>query len=146
MYRLWVLGLLLAACLSAQTNPSPEELLRHAIELQQAGDMEGAVQGYRQFLAVRPDEVAAHSNLGVLLAHMGRYDEAAAEYKKAIELAPGNSGILLNLGLAYYKAGRIPEAAQTFSKVREIAPDNLQAVTLLGDCQLRMGQNRDVIA
>ena len=53
MYRLWVVGLLLAACLSAQTNPSPEELLRHAIELQQAGDMEGAVQGYRQFLAVR---------------------------------------------------------------------------------------------
>src|ERR1041384_1560676 len=146
MYRLRVLGLLFAACLSAQNNPSPEELLRHAIELQQAEDMEGAVQGYRKFLAVRPNEVAAHSNLGVLLVHMGRYDEAAAEYKKAIELAPGNSGILLNLGLAYYKAGRIPEAANSFSKAREIAPDNLQAIMLLGDCQLRMGQNRDVIA
>jgi len=145
MYRLRVLGLLLAACLSAQTSPSPEELLRHAIELQQAGDMEGAVQGYRQFLAVRPNEVAAHSNLGVLLSHLGRYGEAATEYKKALELAPGNSGILLNLGLAYYKAGRIPEAAQTFSKAREIAPDNLQTIMLLGDCQLRMGQNRDVI-
>ena len=145
MYRLWVLRLLLAACLSAQTNPSPEELLRHAIQLQQAGNMEGAVQGYRQFLAVRPNEVAAHSNLGVLLAHMGRYDEAATEYKKAIELSPSNSGILLNLGLAYYKAGRIPDAAQTFSKAREIAPDNLQTIMLLGDCQLRMGQNRDVI-
>src|ERR1044071_5351040 len=139
MYRLRVFGLLLAACLSAQTNPSPEELLHHAIQLQQAGNMEGAVQGYRQFLAVRPSEVAAHSNLGVLLAHMGRYDEAATEYKKAIELAPGNSRILLNLGLAYYKAGRIPGAAQTFSKAREIAPDNLQTTMLLGDCQLRMG-------
>jgi tetratricopeptide (TPR) repeat protein len=146
MYRLRVLGLLLAACLSAQTNFSPEELLRHAIELQQAGDMEGAVQGYRQFLAMRPKEVAAHSNLGVLLAHMGRYDDAASEYKKALELAPGNSGIMLNLGLAYYKAGRIPDAAQTFSRTREIAPDNLQTIMLLGDCQLRMGQNRDVIA
>lgn len=146
MYRLRVLGLLLAACLSAQTNPSPEELLRHAIELQQAGDMEGAAQGYRKLLAVRPNEVAAHSNLGVLLAHMGHYDEAITEYKKAIELAPGNSGILLNLGLAYYKSGRIPEAAQIFSKAREITPDNLQTVMLLGDCQLRMGQNRDVIA
>src|SRR5215475_3239832 len=104
MHRLRVLGLLLATCLSAQTNPPPEELLRHAIELQQAGDMDGAVQGYRKFLAVRPNEVAAHSNLGVLLAHMGRYDEAAAEYKNALKLAPENSGILLNLGLAYYKA------------------------------------------
>jgi tetratricopeptide (TPR) repeat protein len=146
MYRLLVLGLLLATSLAAQTNPSPEELLRHAVELQQAGDMEGAVQGYRKFLAVQPDEVAAYSNLGVLLAHMGRYDEAATEYNRALELAPGNSGILLNLGLAYYKAGRIPEAAQTFSKAHEIAPDNLQTIMLLGDCQLRMGQNRDVIA
>ena len=146
MYRLRVLGVLLAASLSAQTNPSPEELLRHAIELQQSGDMEGAIQGYRQFLAERPNEVAAHSNLGVLLSHMGRYGEAATEYNRALELAPGTSGILLNLGLAYYKAGRIPEAAQTFSKAHEIAPDNLQTIMLLGDCQLRMGQNRDVIA
>jgi len=30
--------------------------------------MLGAVQGYRKFLAVRPNEVAAHSNLGVLLS------------------------------------------------------------------------------
>jgi len=145
MYRLPVLGLLLAVCLSAQNN-APEDLLRHAIELQHAGDTEGAVQGYRKFLAMRPNEVAAHSNLGVLLSHMGRYDEAATEYKKALELTPGNSAILLNLGLAYYKAGKIPDAAQTFSKAREIAPDNLQTTLLLGDCQLRMGQNRDVIA
>ena len=146
MYRLWVLGLLLATCLSAQTNSSPEELLRHAVELQQAGDLEGAVRGYRQFLAVRPNELAAHSNLGVLLSHMGRYGEAVNEYKKALNFSPENPGILLNLGLAYYKAGRIAEAAQTFTKAREISPDNLQTTMLLADCQLRMGQNRDVIA
>jgi len=132
MYRLRVLGLLLAACLSAQTNSS-EELLRHAMELQQSGDLEGAVRGYREFLAIRPDEVAVQSNLGVLLSHMGRYSEAAIEYQKALKLSPGNSGILLNLGLAYYKAGRIPEAAQTFSKAHEISPDNLQTTMLLGD-------------
>jgi tetratricopeptide (TPR) repeat protein len=145
MYRPWAFLLLLTTCISAQTTSSPEEMLRHAVELQQAGDADGAVKAYRAFLAVRPNEVAAHSNLGVLLSHMGRYSEAATEYKKALEFAPGNSGILLNLGLAYYKAGRIPEAAQTFSTARDLAPDNLQTTTLLADCQLRMGQNRDVI-
>ncbi len=146
MFRLRVFVFFLAAYLSAQASSSPKELLRHAVELQQAGDLEGAVKGYREFLAVRPNEVAAWSNLGVLLSHMGRYGEAAAEYKKALDLSPGNPGILLNLGLAYYKAGRIPEAVRTFSKAHEGAPDNLQTTLLLGDCQLRMGQNREVIA
>lgn len=136
--------LLLAGGLFAQ-SVSPESLLRHAAELQQAGDLGGAVQGYREFLALHPNEPAIRSNLGVLLTHHGRYDEAITEYKKAATLDPSNSGIVLNLGLAYYKSGRMVEAAQAFSKVREMTPDNLQAALLLADCQLRMGQNASVI-
>ena len=149
MHRPWFSGLLLATCLFAQTHSSPslpEELLRHAVELQQLGDLEGAVKGYREFLAVRPNEIAAHSNLGVVLAHLGRYEEAVAEYQKALELAPGNSGILINLGLAYYKSGRISDASATFAKAHETSPENLQTILLLADCHLRMGQNREVVA
>jgi tetratricopeptide (TPR) repeat protein len=126
-------------------NATPEDTLRHAMELQQAGDLEGAVQGYRQFLAARPKEAAVHANLGVLLAHLGRFDEAIAEYKKAVALDPQNGDIVRNLGLAYYKLGRIAEAASEFAKSHELSPDNLQTILLLADCQLRMGANRDVI-
>jgi tetratricopeptide (TPR) repeat protein len=144
MLRRLTTGLFLTALLSAQT-PSPESLLRHATELQQAGDLQGAEQAYRDFLAVRPNEVAVLSNLGVLLAHLGRYDQAVVEYKKALLLDPNNPGIALNLGLAYYKAGQIPQAAQMFSNARQITPDNLQITLLLADCQLRLGHNRSVI-
>ena len=138
MLRRLAVGLLLSAWLSAQT-PSPESLLRHATELQQAGDLERAEQAYRDFLAVRPNEVAVRSNLGVLLSRLGRYDQAVVEYKKALELEPTNAGIVLNLGLAYYKAGQIPQAAQAFSKARQITPDNLQITLLLADSELRLG-------
>ncbi len=124
---------------------SPEETLRHAMESQQAGDLEGAVHGYRQFLAARPKEAAVQANLGVLLAHLGRFDEAIVEYKKAVALDPQNGDIVRNLGLAYYKSGRIDEAASQFAKSYEMSPDNLQTILLLADCQLRMGENRDVI-
>jgi tetratricopeptide (TPR) repeat protein len=136
---------LLIGTLFGQSS-SPEDALRHAMELQQSGDLEGAVQGYRAFLAERPNEVAVHANLGVLLAHLGRYDEAIAEYRKARALDQNNPAIVLNLGLAYYKWGRIEEAAKEFSKAHELAPDNPQAVLLLADCQLRMGQNKEVIS
>ena len=106
MFRLLAAGLVLASWLHAQT-PSADTLLQHAVELQQRGDLEAAVSAYRDFLAVRPDEAPARSNLGVVLARLGRFDEAIAEYKKALELQPANTGIRLNLGLAYYKSGRI---------------------------------------
>jgi tetratricopeptide (TPR) repeat protein len=135
----------LSGGLLAQTA-APEDLLRQAQELQQAGDLEGAVKSYRKFLAVHPNEVAVRSNLGVLLSHLGRYDEAIVEYKKAAELDPSNGGISLNLGLAYYKSGRFAEAAKSFSKARQMSPENLQVALLLADCRLRMGENQEVIA
>jgi tetratricopeptide (TPR) repeat protein len=145
MYRLLAAGLLLASSLFAQA-PSPEKLLRHAAELQRAGDLEGAVKGYREFLGLQPNEAPVHSNLGVLLSHLGRYDEAVVEYQKALDLDPQNASIVRNLGLAYYKSGRIPDAANAFSKAKTLAPDNLQTMLLLADCDLRMGDNRAVIA
>jgi tetratricopeptide (TPR) repeat protein len=142
------LGLLIAVLSARPTfsqNASPEDTLRQAMERQQAGDVEGAVHGYRQFLAARPKEAAVQANLGVLLAHLGRFDEAIAEDKKAVALDPQNSDIVRNLGLAYYKSGRIEEAAREFAKSHQMSPDNLQTILLLADCQLRMGENRDVI-
>jgi tetratricopeptide (TPR) repeat protein len=127
-------------------STSPEDALRHAMKLQQSGDLEGAVRGYRDFLAVRPNEAGVRSNLGVLLSRLARYDEAIGEYQKAHALDPNNAGFVLNLGLAYYKWGHIEDAAKEFSKAHQMAPDNSQAVLLLADCQLRLGRNRDVIA
>jgi len=80
MLRSFLPVVLLAGALLAQSS-SPEDALRHAMEQQKTGDLEGAVRGYRAFLAERPNEVAVQANLGVLLAHLGRYDEAIAEYK-----------------------------------------------------------------
>jgi Flp pilus assembly protein TadD/thiol-disulfide isomerase/thioredoxin len=145
MFRFLATGFALVGFLYAQTS-SPESVLQHAMELQQVGDLPGAVKGYQDFLALRPNEVAAHSNLGVLLSRLGRFDEAITEYRKALDLEPGNASITLNLGLAYYKSERMPEAAQEFLKARQTAPDNLQITLLLADCQLRMGQNENVTA
>jgi tetratricopeptide (TPR) repeat protein len=145
MVRRFAATLFLAGALFAQES-SPETALRHAMELQQAGDLEGAVRGYREFLAAHPKEVAVQANLGVVLAHLGRYDQAVAEYKKALALDPNNAGTVRNLGLAYYKSGRIEEATREFSRARALAPDELQTILLLADCRLRMGQNKEVIA
>src|SRR5215472_16131071 len=63
-----------------------------------------AVEAYRTELKLHPDDAAAHVNLGVALAHLGRYDEAIAEYEAAQKLLPGDPRIALNEALAYERA------------------------------------------
>ncbi|HEX7359007.1 MAG TPA: tetratricopeptide repeat protein [Bryobacteraceae bacterium] len=145
MLRTLALGILFAGLLFCQNAP-PGNLLQQAIQRQKSGDVKAAVQDYREFLSAEPANIVALSNLGVLLAHTGHFDQAAAEYKKALKIDPSNASIRLNLGLAFYKSGRVPEAAKIFATARTLAPDNMQLTLLLADCRLRMGDNAGVVA
>src|SRR6516165_8802652 len=105
---MWKPALLLVISLSAIARAqTPEELAQDAIRKQQAGDLEGAVTEYRQFLKMHPEATAIHSNLGAALAGLGRYEEAIPEYRIALKQSPGLESARLNLGLVYYKMGRI---------------------------------------
>jgi tetratricopeptide (TPR) repeat protein len=139
---------LLAVCCGAQSpaTQDPMDLVRHAYQLQQAGDYEAAADAYRAFLKIKPDEVGAHSNLGVVLAKLGRYDDAIAEYEKAAKLAPGDPRIGVNLALAYEKSGRITEARNKLEQLHAAYPGEAQITMLLADCNLRLGDNAKVVA
>jgi tetratricopeptide (TPR) repeat protein len=135
---------MLAVMLWAQTE-DPRALIQQAISLQQAGDLNGAAAAYRAFLKVRPDEVGAHSNLGVVLVKLGRYDEAIEEYQAASRLAPGDPRIGVNLGLALVKSGRLSEAAESFESLHSRMPDEKRITLLLADADLQLGNDGRVI-
>jgi tetratricopeptide (TPR) repeat protein len=148
--RMWKPALLVAVlCLSsiaqAQTQQQAEELVQDAIQKQKAGDLEGAVKEYRQFLKVHPEATAIHSNLGAALAGLGRYEEAIPEYKLALKQSPALESARLNLALAYYKSGAIQDAATQLEKIHAKDKASQQATLLLGDCYLRMGREKEVI-
>jgi tetratricopeptide (TPR) repeat protein len=142
----WTCCLLVAACFApAGMAQTPQELVQDAIAKQRAGDLDGAVKEYREFLKMQPDAAAVRSNLGAALAGLGRLEEAAAEYKRALQEGPSLPGVSLNLALAYYKMGRIGEAADELARKQTDPSHRAQATLLLADCYLRMGKNKDVI-
>ncbi len=122
-----------------------EEVLKRAITLHQAGDIPGAIEAYKNYLAARPDSLMALSNLGAAYAHLARYEDAIAQYQHALKLQPGNLPVELNLALAYYKTAQTERAAAIFEKVHLAAPQQLQPTLLLADCWLAMGQNGNVV-
>lgn len=143
--RLLCLAILFAPILMAQSSPAAEAILRHAIQLHQAGDVNAAIPEYRAYLEQNSASVLARSNLGAALSRLGRYEEAIAEYTQALDRDPGNQGVRLNLALAYYKTAQFSTAAHHLETVAAGQPGNRQAILLLADCNLQLGEYGKVI-
>jgi tetratricopeptide (TPR) repeat protein len=142
-----IVSLLASALCGQQPAASSDALLQHAITLHQAGDLDGAIRTYREYLAAEPDSVQARSNLGAALARTGRYDEAIAEYDRALRKSPDAPALLLNLGLAYYKMGRHAEAAARFERAVSLSPQFQEQVTLLlAICYNNLGRYKEAEA
>jgi tetratricopeptide (TPR) repeat protein len=141
---LTILFLFLPALLQAQAD-DPRALIQQAYAAQQAGDFAGAAAAYRAFLKLRPDEVGAHSNLGVVLVKLGHYNEAISEYQAAFRLAPDDTRIAVNLALALVKSGRLAEAAESFETLHRRMPEERQITLLLADSQLQLGNDDRVV-
>jgi tetratricopeptide (TPR) repeat protein len=137
--------LALPAWIATGQPPASEAILRHAIELHQAGDVDGAIAEYRAYLSKVPGNSMARSNLGAALSRAGHFEEAIAEYKRSLQDQPSNTPVRLNLALAYYKTSQISDAAAELTKVVAQQPNHRQATFLLADCDLQLGENKKVI-
>src|SRR6188472_2117591 len=134
--------LLLAAPVRAQTQ-APQDfdrLFARALELQQAGELLGAIDTYKAALAITPDRADALSNLGAAYVRLGQYDDGIKQYEAAIKADPVNTAFRMNLALAYYKSARPNDALLHLKRIVASAPDAKAAYLVLADCYLQTGQ------
>jgi tetratricopeptide (TPR) repeat protein len=126
-----------------------EEAFARAMQLHQSGDIEGAIRGYESILAKHPERSDVRSNLGAAYSRLGRYEDAIAQYQQALKIDSRNDTIRFNLALACYKAALFVEAADELTKfVAAAPPDSPQranAVLILADCNVRLGNYKKVI-
>ena len=149
MYRfglaIFAVGLLSGSlALRAQTNPSPQELLKEAVDFHQQGKLEEAIRDYEMFLNIYPDAPEVRSNLGAALVATGKYARAIEEYKLAL-MKKSDPKLHLNLALAYYKTDDFADAIVELEKVRAVDKDNRQVQTLLADSYVHTGDNKKAI-
>jgi tetratricopeptide (TPR) repeat protein len=123
-----------------------DRLFAHAMELQQAGDLLGAVDTYKAALAIVPDRADALSNLGAAYVRLGQFDDGIKQYEAALKADPANNAIRLNLALAYYKSARPNEATPQLKRVVASDPESRSGYLVLADCYLQTGQDQEVIA
>ena len=137
---------LFIATLRAQTPPAGCAWER-AIQLHQAGDFPAAIREYQACIAADPGRAEVRSNLGAVLAKLGRYQEAIEQYQAALKVAAPEIAprLRFNLALAYYKSFQIPEAAAELESLHSAQPRERNIALLLADCRLRMGDFKQAI-
>ena len=68
-----------------------------------------------------------HDNLGNILLHQGKFDEAVSEYRSALRIKPNDAQAHYELGIAWARLGRRNEASAAFREVVRLAPNHARA-------------------
>jgi tetratricopeptide (TPR) repeat protein len=78
------------------------------------GNLSEAKASYAKVIALKPDNVQAHNNLGVILQELGGGDEAEQSFRQAIALKSDFAQAHFNLGNAHKERGRLKEAEASY--------------------------------
>lgn len=112
--------------------------------LYQQGDFAGAVDCYRQTIALAPTYIDAYNNLGCALVQAGKIEEAIQVYQQAIALQPGWATLHNNLGLALFQKD-VDAAMAAYRQALALDPAFADACFNLGKALQHQGQHRAAI-
>ena len=132
---------------SQQEPVAPDQILRRAVELQQTGDLEGAIDKYEAFLVLYPEAAAVRFTLGNAYGQVGRFEKAIAHHEQAIrsgDLTDPTAARLI-LGWTYFQAAEFEKARDLLSGIVQERPENREALQLLASSHFRLGEGEKVI-
>ena len=122
----------------SEVKPSEAEQCFHtALNAYQSGQLEVAVQHYRQGLELDPKQVVARYQLGVILVDLQKWEAGIEQLTKVVEERSDHVEAHNSLGVAYLRLEEIEKARWHFERALalnprfEIARNNLKALQQL---------------
>jgi Flp pilus assembly protein TadD len=103
-----------------------------------ARDYAQALAFYREALALDPENPRGNLGMGIVLAHLGRMEEAGPFYARSAAASPDPLAYN-NLGTWYQQHGDLEEAERNYRRAIEIKPQFAQAHDNLGIVYARQG-------
>jgi tetratricopeptide (TPR) repeat protein len=122
---------ILDQALAIDANDAELQYMR-ARTRQTAGDLRGAIEGYRRAIELRGDYADARMALGILLLAGANYTEAVTQFEAVARLVPEEAEVHLNLGDAYRSTKNWEKAKASFDRVIAIDSRNAQVHFNLG--------------
>jgi tetratricopeptide (TPR) repeat protein len=110
------------------------------------GQIDKAIEEYKEALRINPDYPVPHYNLGIAFYEQGQIDEAIRAYRKALNLKPDYLEARLNLGFLYGTQRRIDEAIDEYREAIGFEPGSIEAHYNLGILYRMQGRIDEAIA
>ncbi len=108
--------------------------------LYQDGDIQGAVDEFKQGLLMDPTEANLHNSLGVCYGVLGDTQKALEAFETAMWLAPENVMAVYNKGYVLLQSGQYEQAREALLKADAIEGGVFEVVFHLGQLFMRMKQ------
>lgn len=138
----WPLAAALSQEVIARRPTYPVAYLTLGSARRQMGDFAGAEQAYRQSLALSR-KVETLTNLGSLLAQMGRHAEGERMLLESLAYNPDQPKAYLNLGVLRYEQQRPDDAVQYLQKAIQLDPSDAEAQFNLAQLFLQLGRREE---
>jgi tetratricopeptide (TPR) repeat protein len=101
-------------------HPSEQPMINLATVLIQQGQLDEALSLLNQALAIAPQDVRIHEQLGHLHLQKGQLPEAQREFESAVKLLPSSAADHFLLGQVYHRLGLEPQAKSELSRAAEL--------------------------
>jgi tetratricopeptide (TPR) repeat protein len=87
------------------------------------GEVDSAIDHYRQALTFAPDNLALLLNLSVLYLHQSQFTAALDPLERARRVAPNSADVAKLTGWAYYGANKMDLAVEEWHRAEHLHPD-----------------------
>ncbi len=124
------------------------EILRNTVARHRAGDIQGALAGYRKVLEIKPDHAPARHGEGLALEGLGQFDAALDALRVAAATAPPSPLHQFNLGRVETRHGDKGQAEAAYRSAVALKHDFADAWNNLGlllDGQHRPNEAEDAL-
>jgi len=106
----------------------------------QQGELNRAIDSYKEALTFNPDHLKARMNLATAYLQIGRFKEAEQELFYLYAIKPKDLKILFNFGLLLYQTGQHTSAEIKLKKLLEVEPFHLETILLLASIYEERGE------
>lgn len=130
--RYWQNDIRLFSHAVAVTAENPRSNYHLGLALEREGDIEKAIEHYKEAIRIAPDFLRARNSMGNALSKQGKYEEALRHYIYALNLKKKYADGHFNLGFALMNLGKNDEAIKQYHKAIEINKNHADAHYNLG--------------
>jgi len=109
-------------------------------------DWPGAEREFKRAIELRSGYATAHQWYALLLATLGRLEEARAEAEQAFRLDPASLVVNNMRGLVFYAGGDYPRAIEALRRTVDLYPASAMVHGFLACAYVGAGRNREALA